>query len=121
MTYRVAFYAPLKSPNHPIPSGDRLIARLMMRALKLAGFNVTLVSEVISYQKRPSPELYNKRRAAVHEEELRLARLWDLQPDDRPDLWFTYHPYCKSPDWLGLPLCQRYDIPCVTAEACRTR
>ena len=34
----VAFYAPLKSPNHPLPSGDRTMARLLMKALDRAGF-----------------------------------------------------------------------------------
>ncbi|MCR9134431.1 MAG: glycosyltransferase family 4 protein [Alphaproteobacteria bacterium] len=120
MSVNVAFYAPLKSPYHHIPSGDREIARLMMRALRLAGYKVDLISDVISYQKRPSPELYEKRRAAVGEEEQRIASLWQAQPASRPDLWFTYHPYCKSPDWLGPPLCQRFGIPYVTAEACRT-
>jgi glycosyltransferase involved in cell wall biosynthesis len=120
MTGRVAFYAPLKSPNHPIPSGDREIARLMMRALQQAGYDVELVSEIISYQKRPSRELYDTRRSALRIEEKRLGDLWEKTPEIRPDLWFTYHPYCKSPDWLGPPLCKRFDIPYVTAEACRT-
>lgn len=120
MSVNVAFYAPLKSPYHHIPSGDREIARLMMRALRLAGYKVELISDVISYQKRPSAELYDKRRAAVRAEEQRIASLWEAEPASRPDLWFSYHPYCKSPDWLGPPLCQRFGIPYVTAEACRT-
>ncbi len=121
MTGQVAFYAPLKSPNHPIPSGDRLIARLMMRALDLAGYEVQLVSETISYQKRPSPDLYETRHKAVLDERQRLIETWDKSVVDRPSLWFTYHPYCKSPDWLGPLICERYGIPYVTAEACRTR
>lgn len=120
MTAKVAFYAPLKSPYHHIPSGDREIARLMMRALRLAAYEVDLISDVISYQKRPSPELYDTRRAEVLAEEQRIASLWQADPDSLPDVWFTYHPYCKSPDWLGPPLCQRFGIPYVTAEACRT-
>jgi hypothetical protein len=31
---RIAFYAPLKSPDHPVPSGDRLLARLLVDALR---------------------------------------------------------------------------------------
>jgi len=120
MTAKVAFYAPLKSPFHHIPSGDREIARLMMRALRLADYEVDLISEVISYQKRPSNDLYETRHAAVLAEEQRIGSLWDTDPDSRPDVWFTYHPYCKSPDWLGPPLCERFGIPYVTAEACRT-
>jgi len=120
MTARVAFYAPLKSPHHPIPSGDREIARLMMRALEQAGYDVALVSETISYQKRPSKELFDKRRREVEAERTRLTELWKAEPAARPDLWFTYHPYCKSPDWLGPPLCTLSSIPYATAEACRT-
>src|SRR5258705_179814 len=29
---RIAFYAPLKPPSHPVPSGDRRIARLLLQA-----------------------------------------------------------------------------------------
>ncbi|MEX3008915.1 glycosyltransferase family 4 protein [Hoeflea sp. TYP-13] len=118
---KIAFYAPLKSPDHPIPSGDREIARLMMKALRLAGYSVELVSDVISYQKRPSGELYGTRKSAVSAEENRIRRLWESDAASLPDLWFTYHPYCKSPDWLGLPLARHFKIPYVTAEACRTR
>ncbi|WP_136657386.1 glycosyltransferase family 4 protein [Nitratireductor sp. XY-223] len=121
MAAKVAFYAPLKSPDHPIPSGDREIARLMMRALGIAGYDVSLISEVISYQKRPAAELYDKRRSDVTAERTRIERLWRDDPPSIPDLWFTYHPYCKSPDWLGSPLCRQFGIPYVTAEACRTR
>ena len=34
---RIAFYAPLKPPDHPVPSGDRRMARLLMAALATAG------------------------------------------------------------------------------------
>ena len=34
---RIAFYAPLKPPDHPTPSGDRRIARLFVEALGRAG------------------------------------------------------------------------------------
>ncbi len=34
---RIAFYAPLKPPDHPVPSGDRRIARLFLDALRLTG------------------------------------------------------------------------------------
>ena len=30
---RLAFYAPLKPPDHPVPSGDRRMAQLLMAAL----------------------------------------------------------------------------------------
>ncbi len=33
---RIAFYAPLKPPDHPVPSGDRRMARLLIAALAAA-------------------------------------------------------------------------------------
>ena len=40
----VAFYAPMKPPDHPVPSGDRRMARLLMQALAHAGHRVVLAS-----------------------------------------------------------------------------
>ena len=31
---RILFFAPLKAPDHPVPSGDRTVGRLIVRALK---------------------------------------------------------------------------------------
>jgi len=33
---RVAFYAPMKAPDDPKPSGDRMMARLLIKALDAA-------------------------------------------------------------------------------------
>lgn len=118
---RIAFYAPLKPPNHPIPSGDREIARNLMKALALAGFEPFVASEAIAYQKRPSAELFLDRKARCTGEFARLLEAWRAEPALRPDLWMTYHPYCKAPDWIGPPICRDLDIPYVTVEACRTR
>ena len=41
---RVAFYAPLKPPDHPTPSGDRRMARLLMEALRAGGHVPVLAS-----------------------------------------------------------------------------
>lgn len=112
---RIAFYAPLKSPNHPVVSGDRQIARLLMLALTHAGHTVEVASELRAYL----PEADFARLAALREEAAaeveRISALW--QTGARPDLWFTYHPYYKSPDLLGPTLADRFDIPYVTAEA----
>src|SRR3990172_8095375 len=45
---RIAFYAPLKPPDHPVPSGDRRMARLLMTALRHAGHEVDLASRLRS-------------------------------------------------------------------------
>ncbi len=36
---RVAFYAPLKWPDHPVPSGDRQIARALLRPMPKIAVN----------------------------------------------------------------------------------
>jgi glycosyltransferase involved in cell wall biosynthesis len=121
MPRTIAFYAPLKPPGHPIPSGDREIARNLVKALRLAGYRVIIPTEAISYQKRPSAALFAERKALCEAEASRLMDDWSRQPGEAPDLWFTYHPYCKSPDWIGPPVARALNIPYVTAEACRTR
>ncbi|HWK63860.1 MAG TPA: glycosyltransferase family 4 protein [Rhizobiaceae bacterium] len=118
---KIAFYAPLKTPDHPIPSGDRVVGRLLLEALGRAGYEVELASRVISYQKRPSAEIGAERRLAAEAEAKRLIDAWKSGVERRPDLWFTYHPYCKAPDWIGPQVAASFGIPYVTAEACRTR
>ncbi|TCM81978.1 glycosyltransferase family 4 protein [Rhizobium sp. BK068] len=110
---RIAFYAPLKSPNHPIPSGDRLMARLLIRALELAGHSVEIVSQFRSFA--ATPQEAAGQRSAAEAELKRLRDDWTSKP--RPDLWFCYHPYYKSPDVFGPALCREFAIPYVTAEA----
>ena len=119
MAARIAFYAPLKPPDDPAPSGDREIARLMMAALAAAGYDVELASRFISYQKRPDADIFRARQEAGRREAARLIELW-RESDRRPQLWFTYHPYCKAPDWLGPAVATALSIPCASAEACRT-
>ncbi|MBB3456173.1 glycosyltransferase involved in cell wall biosynthesis [Rhizobium sp. BK313] len=112
---KIAFYAPLKSPNNPVPSGDRLMARLIIAALEMAGHTVELASELRSFT--PTPEVGPRAeiaRKAEHETE-RLQRKW--RNESPPDLWFTYHPYYKTPDLIGPVLAATLGIPYVTAEA----
>ena len=47
---RVAFYAPLKPPDHAVPSGDRRMARLLMAALERAGHRVILASRLRAFE-----------------------------------------------------------------------
>ena len=46
---RIAFYAPLKPPDHPMPSGDRRVAQLLWEALRGAGHAPFLASRLRSY------------------------------------------------------------------------
>ncbi|MGR9215017.1 glycosyltransferase family 4 protein (plasmid) [Rhizobium leguminosarum] len=110
---RVAFYAPMKSPNHPVPSGDRLMARLLIRALELGGHQVDIASEFRAYAS--TPEAATALEPAIRFELERLRLTWKSEP--RPELWFCYHPYYKSPDPFGPAISAEFAIPYVTAEA----
>jgi len=48
---RVAFYAPMKPPGHPAPSGDRRTARLLIAALEREGHRVEVASTFRSYDR----------------------------------------------------------------------
>lgn len=114
---RIAFYAPIKPPDHPIASGDRLIAQNLIQALQNGGHEVELASRFIAYSKRDADEILKerKRQAQAHALSL-IASL----AESKPNLWITYHPYCKAPDWIGPIVCEKLNIPYVTIEAART-
>lgn len=110
---RIAFYAPLKSPDHPVPSGDRLMARLLIEAMRLAGHTVSTASQFRSFAQ--APEDFAARRAAGEAAAEERAAAW--RQEGAPDLFFCYHPYYKAPDFLGPRLSAAFGIPYITAEA----
>lgn len=115
---RIAFYAPLKSPTHGTPSGDRRIAGLLMDALARAGHRVELASTFRSYDPGGDAPRQNALREQGSALGRRLAAQWrGAAPEARPDLWFTYHAYYKAPDWLGPQASAALGIPYVIAEA----
>jgi glycosyltransferase involved in cell wall biosynthesis len=115
---RIAFYAPLKSPTHDTPSGDRRVARLLIDALGLAGHCVELASAFRSYDAGGDAARQENLRAQGRALGKALAAQWRAGPAAaRPELWFTYHAYYKAPDWLGPEACAALDIPYVIAEA----
>ena len=117
---RIAFYAPLKAPTHPVPSGDRRMARLLMAALEAAGHTVTLVSTLRSWDDGRTPGRADRLAALGARCADRLAARWgrvSSGSEGPPDLWFTYHLYHKAPDWIGPALCRRFGLPYVVAEA----
>jgi glycosyltransferase involved in cell wall biosynthesis len=111
---RIAFYAPLKPPDHPIASGDRTVGRGLMQALQRAGHDVAIASRFRSFDagdtgRQARLEALGTRMAG------RLIRRFERSPP--PDLWFTYHLYHKAPDWLGPSVAERLGIPYCLAEA----
>lgn len=115
---RIAFYAPMKPPDAPVPSGERLIARLFMQALELAGHEVILASRLRSFDKHGDGRRQQRLAALGRQLAERLIRRYRSQPaSSRPQLWFTYHLYHKAPDWIGPLVAAALDIPYVAAEA----
>lgn len=109
---RIAFYAPLKPPDHPNPSGDRLLARLLMRALTLAGHEVRLASRLRSFDSTGNAARQRRLAALAPWFRRRFLRQGWV-----PELWFTYHLHHKAPDHLGPALAEELGIPYVVAEA----
>jgi glycosyltransferase involved in cell wall biosynthesis len=115
---RIAFYAPLKPPDHPTPSGDRQVCRNLIRALEGAGHRVELASRLGSRDGEGDAGRQSALRQQGAEEAERLLRDYRSRSfDARPDLWFTYHLYYKAPDWIVPAVASRLAIPYVVAEA----
>ena len=114
----IAFYAPLKPPDHPRPSGDRRIARLLVRALTAKGHNVQVASRFRSREARGDGD--RQRRLATIGRRLAeryVRQVLNRSITSRPQLWFSYHLYYKAPDWLGPVVSKLLKIPYVVAEA----
>ncbi len=116
---RIAFYAPMKAPDHLVPSGDRRIGRLLMDALAaIPGVTVDLACHLRS--RDPSGEKAARFEALGARAAEALLRRYAARPETRPDLWFTYHLYYKAPDWIGPRVAAALGIPYVVAEASLT-
>lgn len=115
---RLAFYAPLKSPDHPTPSGERTVARNLMLALEGLGATLTLASTLRSRDGAGD--------AAVQRDV--IAQADSILPDvvargraEHWQAWVTYHNYYKAPDLLGPAAAQALNIPYLQIESTRAR
>lgn len=113
----IAFYAPLKSPHHPNPSGDRQIARNLLTALSTAlDRPVHLASELRSFEPGGDDALQARFIAqATREAEQLAATLPDIA------LWVSYHNYYKAPDLIGPAVAQTRGVPYILIEATRAK
>jgi glycosyltransferase involved in cell wall biosynthesis len=116
----IAFYAPLKSPRHAVPSGDRTMARLLMNALERAGCCVDLASELRTLDLAGDPNVQARLRdQALGEADRLVAKYRRRPPELRLRGWFSYHVYYKAPDWIGPRVADALAIPYLVAEASR--
>jgi glycosyltransferase involved in cell wall biosynthesis len=115
---RIAFYAPLKPPDHPVPSGDRRVARQIVDALRLAGHEVEIASRLRSYE--PAGDTDRQIRLAALGGRLAgrfIHRVHNRPLAEQPQAWLTYHLYYKAPDWIGPRIITRLGIPYIVVEA----
>ncbi len=111
---RIAFYAPMKPPQHPVPSGDRRIARLLMEAMRLAGHEPVVASTFRSRESKGNITRQVRLAELGQKLALRLVKQWR---GPKPDVWLTYHLYYKAPDWIGPLAAEAWGIPYLAAEA----
>lgn len=105
----------MKPPNHPVPSGDRTFARLIVAALAAAGHEVRLLTPLVTWQAAPDglERLLAQAEQAV---ETVLAR---CRLDGAPDAILTYHNYHKAPDLVGPRVAEAIGVPYAIVEASR--
>src|SRR5690349_12364156 len=115
---RIAFYAPLKAPDHPVPSGDRTIARLLVAAMKRGGADVEIASRIRTRISEPTDAAQEAMAKKGRATAKRLITQYRARPKrQRPQAWFTYHLYYKAVDWIGPQVAEALDIPYFIAEA----
>jgi len=113
----IAFYAPMKSPHHPRPSGDRRIARLLIKAMQ-RGHNVQVMTELRAWEGKGNKVVQRE----IHDRAITISKqlIKDIQArpaEQRPEIWFSYHLYHKAPDWIGPKVAAKLNIPYIVAEA----
>ena len=117
---RVLLHTPLKQPDSPVASGDREMARGLVRLLRRLGHSVVMpgLSRVAPGVPMVERHLALQRRARASAQ--RLIHRWRALPARHPerfDLWLTYHCYYRKPDWLGPIVTAALGIPYVISEA----
>jgi len=115
---KLAFYAPLKSPDHPVPSGDRTMARSLLAALDGLGADVTQPSALRSRDGAGSAAV---QAALIEKADSALPRIITQGRAEGWQAWITYHNYYKAPDLLGPQTARALDIPYLQIESTRAR
>ncbi|MEL6242621.1 MAG: glycosyltransferase family 4 protein [Pseudomonadota bacterium] len=114
----VAFFAPLKPPDHPTPSGDREMGKAIVAALRHKDHRVSIASTIRLREGQGSKERQAEIARAASDEVARLI----ADPASRDwDVWLTYHNYYKAPDLVGPAVCAALGIPYAQIESTRAR
>lgn len=112
----VGFYAPQKPPDDPVPSGDRALARALIKALEAGGVRVDLASRLSSRDGAGDVAAQSALHRAAQDA---LPGIIATGKRAGWRAWITYHSYYKAPDLLGRHAAQALGIPYLLIEATR--
>lgn len=113
-----AFYAPLKPPDHTVPSGDRAMARGLVAALQMGGAQVTIAAQLRS---RDAVGEARIQAALIAEADALIPGIIAKGARAEWRAWITYHNYYKAPDLIGPTVARSLGIPYLLIEATRAR
>ncbi len=117
---RVLFHAPMKAHDHPDPSGDREMARLLLAALERAGCDVEIASRLRMHDRSGDAGLTRSLAAQARlEADALVESIRRRPPPERPQAFFTYHVHYKAPDVIGPAVSAALGIPYIIAEGSR--
>jgi glycosyltransferase involved in cell wall biosynthesis len=115
----VAMLTPLKDPDHPEPSGDRAMARLLRTALIHAGCTIDVPSRRRMLDRRGDTGQMRDLAAAASADADAYVGAVKAGQAKRPDAVFAYHVYYKAPDVAGPRVAKALRLPYVVAEGSR--
>jgi glycosyltransferase involved in cell wall biosynthesis len=117
---RVVFHAPLKPPDHPDPSGDRAMARLILQALRTTDVLAETPCGLRMFDRHGDDRLMARladearRQAAAYADEVGRRR-----SAERPHAVLSYHVHYKAPDVFGPAVASALGLPYLVAEGSR--
>lgn len=113
---RATFYSPMAEPDATAASGTERMCALLQQALRAAGCEVSRPALPRTYEGRGEAAKQAALKAAAEQAADDLLRAYQTGAQPKPDLWFSYHVYYKSPDWIGPPVARALRIPYLVAE-----
>src|SRR6185503_1801420 len=113
---RIAFYSPIAEPNAAKPSGISRAGALIIRALERAGHTIDTPPLPRSFDGKGDPARQKHLFSECENAATNYLEAIALGREPRPDLWFSYHVYYKSPDWIGPHVAKTLGVPYLIAE-----
>ena len=113
---KAIFYSPIARASPLQPSGVSRVAQLLVHALRSAGCEISTPRLPRTFDAGGDSALQKACRTdSVAAASILLSEISSGRKT-RPDFWFTYHVYYKSPDWIGPIVSKELGIPYIVAE-----